>query len=353
MTRLLTTSGRNVPARGAMRGLTLVELMVALALGLLLLAALVSLVVSTINNRNELDKSVRQIENGRYALQVLSEDIQMAGFVGTTGLRWSRRAPLKACAAGVADLGYTVDTLPLPVQLLSTADCLSHVQAGADMLLLTRVSSQAVDLANAKAGEIYVQVSTCKEDMKSLVVAEGTSADFTLRQKECASTRLAPLRKVIQRIYFISTCHVCDGASKDSIPTLKVAEFAQGKMQVTPLAEGIENLQFEFGIDTNGNGSPDWYVSNPDAGGQNASTYPEDLPSYDWTTLDRVREDVMAVRVNLLARSIETSGGWKDERTYDLGLGASGIGPFNDRYKRHVHSAVARLNNSAGLREQP
>ena len=54
--------------RNAARGFTMVELMVAMALGLLLLGVLVAMVVSTIGNRNELDKSSRQIENGRYAL---------------------------------------------------------------------------------------------------------------------------------------------------------------------------------------------------------------------------------------------------------------------------------------------
>ena len=43
------------------RGFTLVELMVAMALGLLLLGALISLIVSTVTGRTELDRSSRQI----------------------------------------------------------------------------------------------------------------------------------------------------------------------------------------------------------------------------------------------------------------------------------------------------
>lgn len=353
LNRRLALPVRHVPPRATVHGLTLVELMVAMALGLLLLGALVALVVSNMSNRSELDKNVRQIENGRHALHLLSEDIQLAGFIGTTGLRWHRRAPPQVCAAGVDDLGYVSDALPLPVQLLSRADCLGQVQPGTDILLLTRVSSRTILPENADSSEIYVQVSTCKNDKTPLVVAEGSSSGFVLRQKECADTSRAPLRRAIHRIYFISTCHVCAGAAKDSVPTLKMAEFAQGKMQVTPLAEGIENLQFDFGIDTDGNGSPDWYVSNPDATVDNTEAYPKDFPSYKWDEVERVREDVMAVRVHLLARGTETSGGWKDQRIYDLGLGMSSVGPFNDSYKRHVHSAVARLNNPAGLRERP
>ena len=65
------------------RGFTLVELMVAITLGLFLMIGLISLIVSTVSSRSELDKSARQIENGRYALQLLSEDIQAAGFIGS------------------------------------------------------------------------------------------------------------------------------------------------------------------------------------------------------------------------------------------------------------------------------
>lgn len=108
--------------RNAARGFTMVELMVAMALGLLLLGVLVAMVVSTIGNRNELDKSSRQIENGRYAVQVLTSDIESAGFIGTSGQQmWDRRAP-QACPTTLAELGYdpTAKQLPLAVQLLTT-----------------------------------------------------------------------------------------------------------------------------------------------------------------------------------------------------------------------------------------
>ena len=130
--------------RNAARGFTMVELMVAMALGLLLLGVLVAMVVSTIGNRNELDKSSRQIENGRYALQVLTSDIESAGFIGTSGQQmWDRRAP-QACPTTLAELGYdpTAKQLPLAVQLLTTAPtCLTNVKADTGMLLVTRASS--------------------------------------------------------------------------------------------------------------------------------------------------------------------------------------------------------------------
>jgi type IV pilus assembly protein PilW len=65
----------------------------------------------------------------------------------------------------------------------------------------------------------------------------------------------------------------------------------------------------------------------------------------------------MAVRLHILARNTETSGSWTDTRTYNLGLASiadSTIGgPFNDAYKRHIYSTVARAVNPSGRRETP
>lgn len=359
--RSLARAMRPALSAHRMQGFTLVELMVAMALGLLLLAALIALVVSTVTNRSELDRSARQIENGRYALQVLGEDIESAGFVGTTGVQsWTRHAPV-ACPASVADLGYVsgaTPQLPLAVQALTTTPaCLSgsHVKSGAGMLLVTRASSVSIALAGADAQEAYLQVSTFGEDAADFparvpfTVAHGGSEDFELRNKQ---GNPAPLRKAMQRIYFVSTCNEC---GKDQIPTLKVAEYIEGGMVVRPLVDGIDDLRFDFGIDTDGNGSPDCYVSDPsspDAAQISPSACIPPTPAYDWTNADRNWTNAMAVRIHVLARNTEASGGWKDDRTYGLGLSAA-AGPFNDGYKRHVYSTVVRLNNPSGLRELP
>ena len=65
--------------------------------------------------------------------------------------------------------------------------------------------------------------------------------------------------------------------------------------------------------------------------------------------------NVVAVRINLLARNSTRSAGYTDSKTYALGLQANGapntVGPFNDGYKRHVFRGEVRLNNPAGRRE--
>src|SRR5665647_896992 len=79
----------NVPARGAsegrmsfQRGLSLIELMISITIGLLILVALSTLFINQSRSRVELDKSNRMIDNGSYALQLLSDDLRLAGYYG-------------------------------------------------------------------------------------------------------------------------------------------------------------------------------------------------------------------------------------------------------------------------------
>src|SRR5690349_1953640 len=62
------------------RGFSLIELMIAIALGLIVLAALTSFFVRTSSNRTELERNSREIENGRYAVNALRDDMVLAGF---------------------------------------------------------------------------------------------------------------------------------------------------------------------------------------------------------------------------------------------------------------------------------
>lgn len=64
------------------RGLTLVELMVALTVGLILVGAVIAVFIAN-NGLYSTNKAVAQIqENGRFALSFLDDDIRMAGYMG-------------------------------------------------------------------------------------------------------------------------------------------------------------------------------------------------------------------------------------------------------------------------------
>src|SRR5207253_5206610 len=64
------------------RGFTLIELMVGLVIGLLVLLAATVAFLNVSNARREMEKTDRQLENGRFAMQLLTDDISLAGYWG-------------------------------------------------------------------------------------------------------------------------------------------------------------------------------------------------------------------------------------------------------------------------------
>lgn len=322
------------PAHNRQYGLSLVELMISLTIGLFLLAGITTLIVYQSNARTEMEKSSQQIENGRYAIQILHDDIEHAGFFGhyspPSSTAYTTPDP---CLTDTTGWDSATPTVPVPIYGYAGSDatpgCLTNRMAGTAILAIRRTSTDTLPAASAVAGTTYFQVSRCSTSTAPFVV--GTSG-FSMQEKDCAMA--ATLRKYIVRIYYISTCDVC--SPSDNIPTLKVMEFVDGVQTIMPLVEGIENMQFDYGIDTTagGDGYPDSYTQTPAAA--------------DW-------QNVMAVRVNLLARNTETTGTYTDTRSYHLSGISSvpAVGAANDHYKRHVFSQVVRAVNPSSRRELP
>src|SRR3546814_18877080 len=56
--------------------------MVAITLSLLVLASLTAIFISSMRARDEVERANQQVESGRYAAQLLMDDLQMAGYYG-------------------------------------------------------------------------------------------------------------------------------------------------------------------------------------------------------------------------------------------------------------------------------
>ncbi|MGH8830137.1 MAG: PilW family protein [Polaromonas sp.] len=350
------------------RGMTLVEWMVSITIGLVLLAGLTALIARQSSTQAELEKSSRQIENGRYAMQLLNEDIQLAGYYGefsnVSALAVPGTLP-DPCLTAVSDLesamAFSVQGYDSPATGLSTCIAAANHVSGTDILVVRRVEPATLTIAAAAAaagGQVYLQsglTASGLEFSKKLGTgadASGTSV-FTLFNKD--GTTLASLRKFLVHIYFVSPCSVMSGAacsgSDDGgkpIPTLKMmALSASGgttTMSTTPLVEGIENMQIDYGIDTTGDGAPD---------GQFVATT---AAVADWANL-------VALRVHLLARNNESSAGYVDPKTYVMGYNSAAtaqtITPATDSYgnnvlpyKRRLFSQLIRVVNPSSRRDQ-
>lgn len=353
---------RTPPGTGKQSGLSLVELMISITLGLIILAAVSTIFVNNGRARNEIEKTSRQIENGRYATQLLTEDLQASGFLSEfdpTPLDTSGLLALPdACAA---DLATLTAALPLHIQGydngVSQPTCLSDVKTGADIFVVRRASTCVAGAVNCDAfvaGAPHFQASLCAPATGGTQLSSSptSNADYaaqhyalataaaSLTRNKTNCTSIADIRRYRTYIYFIAN----NSVGSDGVPTLKRAELGAGAFTIVPLVEGVENLQLEYGIDTNDDGTPDVYTADPSIyGGCAAAACVE-----NW-------RDVMSAKINVLARNVDRTSGLTDAKTYTLGQKADGsantFGPFNDAYKRHAYTSVVRLGNPAGRRE--
>ena len=343
------TTGMRRPA-----GFSLVELMVAMTIALFLLLGIASLTSSQSRSSRELDMASRQIEAGRFAMQIIGDDLNLGGFYGQFAPKGATISTPDPCATSVADLGFDSTTSPITVPApvygyapgATAPTCLTDVLANTGIVVVRRVQSSTVAPGAITAGDIYVQPAKCSTDTSTFVIASD-SASFTLHEKDCGTA--ATVRKYMVRVYYVSSCNVCSGADADTTPTLKVAELAGGAIAITPLAEGIQDLEADYGVDLDNDGSVDCYVVDP--GADNSTKC-----GATWTTAPGYTAggqnwgNVVVVRLHVLAQNTDSSQDWTDDRSYDMGL-AGTAGPFNDRLKRHVYSGVVRISNVAGSRE--
>jgi type IV pilus assembly protein PilW len=334
-------------------GLSLIELMIGMAIGLVLLAALGSLYVSSSKARAEFNKTSEQVENGRYALEVIARDIEMAGFWGQANLGSSASYVVpNPCAVAATSMGFSTAsglTVPVGVAGLPTTatapTCLPNIVANSEVLTVRYASSLSASAVSNS--DYFIQLSRCRLDPAPLVY-DKVDTSFTLQTRTCAGA-VTEIRKYIMRTYYLASCDDC--TKGDGIPTLKVAEFNGGAIVVSSLVTGIQDVHYSYGVDVDNNGGPDCYVDDPSV--NNASGGTNQCPNggaYSWSTPATNWANVTAVRISVLSRNLANSVGWTDTRTYSLGRAAAS-GPYNDSYKRHVYNTTARVWNTGGQRE--
>lgn len=368
-----------MPSGRRQRGLTLIEFMVSIVLGMIIVAALATLVADQSGNRSEVDRQGRMIENGRYAVRALAEDLQMAGYWGElTSVPAVPAAWADPCGAsgtgltktevqawfGVHVTGFEVPvgsarpgfngTTPLPTSLA----CLSNLIPGTDVVVVRRADPDSTpyetagvpstaklnDATTGTASTLFMQtgLNVVNGSFEYRVDTGSNFASFDLKKKD--KTTMATVRRVLVRIYYVTSCSVCTGGSPDTIPSLKMRELGPGPAWSDPItvAEGIENLQLEWGLDTASvDGAPDG--SDFAAGSVALANWPAAVTG----------------KIYLVARSPEATPQYDDCpdpagplcKKYPLGLAGTMVPAGAERnFKRHVFVQSVRIVNPSARR---
>lgn len=332
-------------SNNAQRGFSIIEVMVALTISLIIMASLSYLLVNNVSARAELDKSMQQIENGRYAMEFLKNELRLTGYYGPAYSVGSSATSTDPCAT---DATTMKGALPLAVQGYALASSSSNplstcinsnnlTTVGNDILVLRRAYTNSVAVASAVAGTLYLQTNGDATATPILAIASSSASTNTSTYTLTAKGVTAPLRQYQVQIYFISPCDVpvsgtnCTGASDDNgkpIPTLKRIVLPSSPTPES-LIQGVERFTVEYGEASSLTSTePASYVS---AGSVT-----------NWL-------NVVAVKVHVLARNITTTVGYTDTKSYTVG--PVSIAAANDGYKRHVFDETVLLTNVSGRRE--
>jgi type IV pilus assembly protein PilW len=323
--------------RHRQQGLTLIELMISITIGMVLTSVMLMLFSDSAQRSQDLSRASAQIENGRYASDLLAEDVALAGFWGTLPTDGAAYSNVDPCSTDPSAAWITAPlTIPAAVRALapdSVFPCLSNRKPGTAALLIRRLATTEINPTILAGGnkQYYLQTSFCQDDpVATPFVLSRAKAQFTLLNRACAAPNTA--RAYMTRIYFIAACNRC---GSDTSPTLKRVDLTEDRWVETALVDGVDTLLLEMGFDTDGNGSVDSYLSDVSAAGATA----------DWG-------NVMSVKLHFLTRSIEPARNLALAATAQtFTLGSTVVNTPADGYLRRAYSQTIRLVNPSAARE--
>jgi type IV pilus assembly protein PilW len=245
------------------RGFSLVELMVAVSIGLVLVLAMVSLYASSRRTYSVTDEVARMQENARIAFTILDRQLRIAGFIRyDSGGRFSPLASPPAIPVAA--------TRPLEAQ----NDVAGDPNASDRVTIRFFGSSSGVDPYVADGTVVNCvgrAIATNEVNTETYFVATGANGEPGLR-----------CRSVVTRVDTGLNSYESDTAID-----------ANG----VELVSGVESMQLLYGDDRNADGAIDRYLKSDDIARANL-------------------DDVAAVRLSLLMRTISNASTGPDSKTY-------------------------------------
>lgn len=299
-------------------GFSIVELLIAVALGILLSWAILDVTLTSSRTSREVELTSEMVENGRYLSQLLKSEIRLAGFYGRLE-NYSSGAtaqPNPCTGLSTTDLtaGMSFPLFGLDGVAAGTATCNGDtLLSGSDALLIRRADTNFVSTTTGlDNNQHYLQAT-----IAAMVLDTGVNkANFSLLEKD--ATTLAPIRQYHQDIYYVDNTNV-----------FKRLRLVNGAYVSEPMVEGVDDFQLVYGIDRSGDGIPN-------ANAVNAAFVELPGSAEEW-------ENVVSVKIFLLLSSSNPAPGLNDAKTYSY---ADKVGvTFADSKKRRLFSAVARLTN--------
>jgi type IV pilus assembly protein PilW len=321
-------SKRSVSTRKTQKGVGLIEIMIAVVIGLLLMAGVGQIYISSKQTYHLQDAQSRMQENARYALELLSNDIRLAGYSGCANLNSitptvTANPPIITLTATSALSGYNASGSSWDPALSSTLSGLSKpplAGTGASGIPIMYPNACGISTGNA------LMVSDCTA--AHIFRATSVSSDESTHTQTIApSNTLGNTYQSDAEIFIFTsrTYYIANGAGGQPALWRLDNNTATGGDNPVELVEGVENMQILYGEDTDNDRVPNRYFTVNSVGNL---------------------ADVVAVRLSLLTRTLDDSL-LQLAQTYSYnGVTCPGsAGCPTDRRLRHVFTTTINVRN--------
>ncbi len=308
---------------GRCSGMTLIELMVALTIGLFLTWGAIQVYLQSKSNYRSTEVVTRLQENARFALDTLEPDLRLAGFWG----RHRDPGRVSVPAGGIAVTCDGNDVSAWALDLAHPVDASDdNYDLGCGAFSTARADSDVLVVRHA--GELIVPPQAGQVQLRSNLARAQLFDDGN---EPTGFGAAAETRDLVVHAYYV------DNASSfaDDLPSLRRQTLVNGGLvEDQEMITGVENMQVQFGLDTNGDGRVERYVDPDDP--------------------DADTERIVAVRLWLLVRSEESPGpAFADNRQYlPPDANADSIEPgtalYPAQFQRLEVTKTIYLRNQAG-----
>jgi len=279
------------PTKSGQEGLTLVEMMIAITIGLVVVLAVGSIYIGSRGTYKANDAASEVDSNGRYAIQLLSQAIRGAGYVGCMGNITKMKNTLVQDGyvfsydnavngsdnTGAGAWSPALDSSISAQAPLVDADTITVRAAQSTGASVTTpfmpTTAAALHIATGnglKAGDVVV-VSDCNSSAALQISAGTPNTSGTLVHGTGAGSpgnSTADLGKIYKsdaQVFSLATTSffLKNNAANPAQPSLyRLVNYPSSPPE--ELVEGIEDMQIQYGNDTDNNGVPDKFQDSAD-----------------------------------------------------------------------------------------